>query len=561
MVYTLGVHMSYYVISSWLTAILIASLCLVISIGSRKYSSRAFVFSLFWVTLWTIGTGFLISAPNYAISIFLNKFSYVLSSTVATSFLYFFLTYPDDKKPKLHITVSLVIIQIIIGYIILSTNLIVGGAFPLSSPAGWGWNFGPLSFIYDAVFVGFFLTGLVVLYNKYQRQNNSNTKKNLLFMMFAVGFGTIPPFIVCNILPHFNFFDLDWLGSVTGCIWVFIIAYSIAKYHQMDVRVAATKVFVIAMVMMALLNIFIDVVFGIYGRIILFVIFAILGYILFRSLTAESEHRDQLSLLNTTLSQKVAEQTAEIRKAYELEKHARRELEKLNETKDQFIMLTQHHLRAPVTRIRTGIDAALSGDHGRVSAKLRTSLLETNTSVARLTKIVDDFLEITTLKAGGQMLDIETGNLLKPLEEVLEELRLDAEKMRLSINYPPLLSDWPSVPMDESKMREALLIIIENAVRYNVQDGRIDISNKVIDDKVLEITIENTGVGMTSADAPKLFHQHYFRSKEALAANPIGMGIGLGVARAVVRAHHGELTIESDGEGKGARVRISMQLR
>ena len=159
------------------------------------------------------------------------------------------------------------------------------------------------------------------------------------------------------------------------------------------------------------------------------------------------------------------------------------------------------------------------------------------------------------------MFDIETGNLLKPLEEVLEELRLDAEKMRLSINYPPLLSDWPSVPMDESKMREALLIIIENAVRYNVQDGRIDISNKVIDDKVLEITIENTGVGMTSADAPKLFHQHYFRSKEALAANPIGMGIGLGVARAVVRAHHGELTIESDGEGKGARVRISMQLR
>ncbi|EFK96473.1 Adaptive-response sensory-kinase sasA [sediment metagenome] len=324
----------------------------------------------------------------------------------------------------------------------------------------------------------------------------------------------------------------------------------------MNVRVAATQVFVIAMIAMALLNIFIDLVFGIYGRIALFIAFLFLGYFLFKSLTREAKQKDQLKSLNSTLSQKVAEQTAEIRKAYELEKHARRDLEKLNETKDQFIMITQHHLRTPVMRITNGLETLFPNNGKGVDESRRQTLTETKASVARLSKIADDFLNISTIKVGSKILDISRNSLKPLLDDVLHELKIDIEKMHLSVNIPNDIASWPQLPIDTNKMREVLLIILENAVRYNIDGGKIDIQNRIdkSSEEMFEMIIENTGVGISKEDISKLFNQNYFRSKVAQTANPVGMGIGLYVARAVVRAHHGELTIESDGENMGARI-------
>ena len=190
---------------------------------------------------------------------------------------------------------------------------------------------------------------------------------------------------------------------------------------------------------------------------------------------------------------------------------------------------------------------------------------------------------------------------------MLGELKIDIEKMHLTVNYvkgdekggeksggkgtgdgtnnTDKANVWPDLQIDASKMREVLLIILENAGKYNVDGGKIEIKTRVADGtdhvagsknsvrargqnitpnqhphagRTFEMTIENTGIGLMSEDREKLFTRHFFRSKRAQTANPIGMGIGLSVARAVVRAHHGTLEIESDGEGMGARVRVGL---
>jgi signal transduction histidine kinase len=188
---------------------------------------------------------------------------------------------------------------------------------------------------------------------------------------------------------------------------------------------------------------------------------------------------------------------------------------------------------------------------------LGQALHDTNTSVSRLTRIVDDFLNITALKVGSQILNIETGNLEPLVVDVLHELKIDIENMRLTVEYPKDSTSWPDLEIDAGKVREVLLIIIENAVRYNVTGGQIVIKNQLNADS-FEMTIENTGLGLATEDKDKLFTRHFFRSKRAQTANPIGMGIGLSVARAIVRAHHGELMIESDGENKGARIMLKL---
>jgi signal transduction histidine kinase len=553
-------QISSYTIYIWLTAILIGSLGLVIFIGSKKLSSRAFAFNISLIVLWSISTGLMQVFIDPAVENVVAKLCYYLGGTIAASFFYFCKTFPEDQKPPKKILYLLLFMELIFfPPIYFGSGLIIGNSFTISGIWGWGQIYGPLWFLFDGFFLFFWISGVVTLYSKFQHMGIGKLKTNLGYMIIGLLVGFIPPTIVNIILPRLGYFDLNWLGPVSGSIWVIIIAYSIAKYRQMDVRVAATKVFVIAMVMMALLNIFIDFVFGIYGRVALLIAFAVLGYFLFKSLTREAKQKDQLSSLNSTLSQKVAEQTAEVRKAYELEKHARRDLEKLNETKDQFIMITQHHLRTPVTSIRWELESMLNGTYGRVGAMLKQALNDTNTSVARLTRIVDDFLNITALKVGSQILNIEPGNLEPLVLDVLHELKIDIENMKLSVDCPKDRASWPDLEIDAGKMREVLLIIIENAVRYNVTSGNINITNNS-SDNVFEMTIENTGVGLTTEDKEKLFTRHFFRSKRAQAANPIGMGIGLSVARAVVRAHHGDLMIESAGENMGAKVVIRMKV-
>jgi len=511
-----------------------------------------------------------------------------MGGIISAAFYIFCLTFPEDLKPRNSIIITIILIQIIFFPLYFFSNLIIGYSYRVDSLWRWGQFYGPLWFLFDICYLYFWIHGVFILYNKFVRIRDNKLRRKLKYMIIGLLFGFIPPTIFSIVLPRIGYFDLNWLGPVSGSVWVFIIAYSIARYRQMNVRLEATKVFVIAMVMMALLNIFIDFVFGIYGRIALFTAFAILGYILFKSLSKEAAQRAELTSLNTTLSEKVAAQTAEIRKAYEMEKHARRELEKLNETKDQFIMITQHHLRTPVTNLRWQLETMLGGAYGKVSPEFGKALNDTSASVNRLTRIVDDFLNITALKVGSQILNIETGNLKPLVNDVLDELKIDIEDMRLSVRLPEDVASWPDLPIDQSKMREVLLIILENAVKYNMAGGTITIQTSIVDgthnvdhentsaqnksqnhdsdhrdsisNEMFEMTIENTGMGLAREDRANLFTRHFFRSKRAQTANPVGMGIGLSVARAVVRAHHGTLEIESQGEGMGARVRVRVPM-
>ncbi len=548
------------------TAILIISLDAVILIGSRNLSSSVFAGFSFLTGLWVASQTFFVTTLSQDLSNDLIRIQYMLGIVIAIGFYHFSVIYPNDNKPpRTSIYVSTLAI-VIFGYLYFATNLLLVGSNYIGGIGAWGWTFGPWHWLFEISFCGLWIIALKNLFFTYKK-SSGNQRANLKTMFWALFLGIIPP-TVCNIiLPSIEYYSLNWLGPICSSIWIFIIAYSIIKYRQMNVRAVVAEVLAIGMTVIFFINIFVNLSWGLWVDVVTFSIFLLLAIYLIRLVLREAKQRELLTTLNSTLSEKVAEQTAEVRKAYELEKHARRELEKLNETKDQFIMITQHHLRTPVTSIRWELEALLGGTYGSFSLEQRAALQDTNTAVGRLTRIVDDFLNITALKVGSQILNIETGNLLPLIEDVLHELKIDIENMHLKVVYPHDTASWPDLQIDASKMREVLLIILENAVKYNVDGGTIEIKNRLVDGAdnvagsshhIFEMTIENSGMGLVVEDKEKLFSRHFYRSQRAQKANPIGMGIGLSVARAVVRAHHGTLEIESDGEGMGARVMIRL---
>lgn len=543
----------------WFAAIMIGSLDLVIFLGSNRHSSRAFAHSILWVTIWISVMGPFISSATPETGVFFSRMTYYLGSVIAATFFYFFLSYPDDIKQKHAIAWSLFAIEVFFAYIFLCTNLIIDSVYPNNAPQPWSWNYGPLSFLFELFFFGYFGCGVYILYKKFVDTTNKITRTNLKYMLWVIIVGATPPSLFCIVFPRLGYFDLNWLGPVTELIWIPILSYSIIKYRQMNVRAVITEVLAIGMTVIFFINIFVKTPFRGWDNVITFFAFLVLAAYLIKGVLREAKQTEMLRDLNDNLALKVAEQTVEIRKAFEQEKKARRELEKLNETKNQFIMITQHHLRAPVTNIRYEFDRLVTEDGLKLDTRAKKSVGYINNSLTRLVKIVDDFLAISTLKVGSKILNLSKTSLLPVVEGVLRELDIDIHGKKLRISYSGDADKWPDLNIDISKMHEAMLIVIENAIRYNIESGEITITTAT-DHNHFVMKISDTGVGINKADQEKIMGHLFYRSSEAKELNPVGMGIGLSVAKAVIVAHHGELTIESEGSGKGTTITFKIPL-
>jgi hypothetical protein len=144
----------------WFSAILIGSLDIVIFIGSSKSSSRAFAYSILWVILWMICVSLYISASDTVTALILIKASYFTGSIISTSFFFFFNIYPENKKPTKLFSVTIVLIEAVLGYLILFSDKIISSTYKIGVPNNWGIVFGDFYILFDVIFFGFFIFGI-----------------------------------------------------------------------------------------------------------------------------------------------------------------------------------------------------------------------------------------------------------------------------------------------------------------------------------------------------------------------------------------------------------------
>jgi signal transduction histidine kinase len=545
-----------YSILIWITAILIVSLDLVIILGSQNRSSRVFVLLSFTTAIWVASQGFLVSTHTPYLADWLIRSQYVMGITIAMGFYIFSIIYPHETKPPSYTYILMLFVTILFGYLYLFSDYLNTGVIEIGGKGRWSWTFGPLHPLFDIIFSLIWIISLKKLYTSYILSTGI-LRLNLKNMFLALTLGIIPPTLANIILPTLGIYHWNWLGPISSAVWIFIIGYSIIRYRQMNVRVVITEVLAIAMTMIFFINIFTETPVGVWDNIATFLVFLILAIYLIRGVLAESRQKEELRDLNENLESKVAEQTVEIRKAFELEKKARRDLEKLNETKDQFIMITQHHLRTPVNNIQAKIQSIVTSADGPTVNEIKSELRETDSHLERLVRTVNDFLNITTIKPGGNILNLSRTNPKLLIADILSELKIDIEQKNLTVTYPMNDESWPTINVDSSKIRDALLIIIENAVKYNNMGGMITIKT-IFSDKILNITVADTGIGISKHDQGKIFSNLFTRSNEAKKMNPIGMGIGLSVAKAIIKAHHGDLAIRSNDQERGTTVIVSI---
>jgi signal transduction histidine kinase len=274
----------------------------------------------------------------------------------------------------------------------------------------------------------------------------------------------------------------------------------------------------------------------------------------------EKKSKDAFKELSATLQQKVDDQTKKIREAYEVEKKAKEDLQKLDDMKTEFMLITQHHLRTPLSVMQGYADLVEGGSFGKVPKKIGEVVCKLKESTGGLIKIVNEFLDVSQFQLGKEVVVPQPNvNVEKIVDNVASQLKIQADEKGIYLKVEKSEQKIPLIMADQSKLEVALVNIIDNAIKYT-KEGGIAINIKQNDNGKLQIIIKDTGIGIKKENLNVIFSHFLQRSEEAKKSNITGKGIGLYLSSKIIEAHKGKIWAESEGEGKGSTFYIELPL-
>ena len=217
-----------------------------------------------------------------------------------------------------------------------------------------------------------------------------------------------------------------------------------------------------------------------------------------------------------------------------------------------FLFDTSHELKTPLTSMRLAVDEISSYDGEELPPFARDNLLRLNNQVLRMERLVKDLLNLSALEtlSGIDPKPVHICELLLSLAEEYQFLA-DAHNIKMDIHLPKGLI----IQGDAEKLRRAFSNILDNAVKFNVNDGMIEVKGA---QSAVELTviITNTGPGVPEAEIPKVFDQFY-RVEKSRSLNYGGSGLGLAIVKRIVELHSGKVKLESK---QGAWTRVTVRL-
>jgi signal transduction histidine kinase len=224
------------------------------------------------------------------------------------------------------------------------------------------------------------------------------------------------------------------------------------------------------------------------------------------------------------------------------------QLRRVEETRQEFFASISHEFRSPLTSIRSAAELLREGVPGPLTHKQQRLMDIISTSSGRLLLLVNEILEISRLHAGAMALDRQSLDLAKVVDRAVEELYPRAADAGLSLEFERLGMSFPFYG-DSQRLHQMVVNLGANAIRFTGPGGRVVV--RVIDaGPEFELQVEDTGVGIPADALPHIFDAY----RQAHRARG-GTGLGLAIVRAVVDAHGGRVTVESQ-EGKGSRFTV-----
>ncbi|MFA4857851.1 MAG: HAMP domain-containing sensor histidine kinase [Candidatus Margulisiibacteriota bacterium] len=266
----------------------------------------------------------------------------------------------------------------------------------------------------------------------------------------------------------------------------------------------------------------------------------------------------KLAGVKTYLEEEVDLQTQALQaNTVQLEKQ-NQELIALDNLKNEFVSVVSHELRTPLTIVQEGIVIVLEGIVGGLNDQQKEILSSARGNIERLTRLVNDILDISKIESHHLALNLGPVDLLSIIQDVINQLKIRAKERQIEVSVDKFPAAPVAVSADPDRLHEILINLLSNAVRFTNDRGRIGVE---VFDRLdcIEISVVDNGIGIAEENMPKLFSkfQQFHRTP---GQGTKGTGLGLAITKGLVELHGGRIWAESE-LGKGSRFTFTLPKR
>ncbi len=230
-------------------------------------------------------------------------------------------------------------------------------------------------------------------------------------------------------------------------------------------------------------------------------------------------------------------------------------LKTVDKSRDEFVSNVSHELKTPITSIRVLADSLMSMEEVPVEL-YQEFMADISDEIDRESKIIDDLLSLVKMDKAVEELNMVRLDINGLVQQILKRLRPIARKRNVELTFESIREVTADV--DEVKLSLAVNNLVENAIKYNVEDGWVRVTLDA-DHRFFYIKVADSGIGIPEEFQSHVF-ERFYRVDKARSRETGGTGLGLAITRKVVLMHHGAIRVASrEGEGSVFTVRSPLK--
>ncbi len=255
------------------------------------------------------------------------------------------------------------------------------------------------------------------------------------------------------------------------------------------------------------------------------------------------------------MEEQLKQQMEELERAYQ-------KLKELDQLKDSFLSTVSHELRTPLTSIKSFSEILLSYDEDKETQKEFLTII--NEESNRLTRLINDFLDLSKIEAGRMQWETAELSLSEVIQTALNATQALAIKTNLKVDTE-LAPRLPTVWCDKDRLVQVVTNLLSNAIKFTPDGGKIQVKAQVRngskpgrDNDMVMVSVSDSGIGIDSKDQKSIFEK-FKQVGDTLSGKPKGTGLGLPICKEIVEHYGGKLWVESEA-GKGSTFSFTLPI-
>lgn len=407
--------------------------------------------------------------------------------------------------------------------------------------------FGKGFLIYAFYILAYLVAGFVLLVKKY-RESAGIFKTAERELLIAVCLACVMAVLMSLFSPIFasGGHDLFWIGHTAVILLILATTFILIKYNFWNIKVIATELFIFIVVLVLIAEIFIaGSLLDLSIKTIITVLIIFSSSFLVGSVKREIQSKEKIMRLSQDLSQ------------------ISKRLKILDKKKSEFLSIASHHLRDPLTVIKGYASMLSEGSFGELSRPVMEAVERIFDSSGRLITMISDFMDISRIESGDMNYKFVDVDMKKLVLDLASEMKQGADRAHLAFSAT-VDENVPSEQFitvgDAGKLRQVISNLIDNSIKYTPRGEISMFLSRTTDGKRILFSLSDTGIGMNDLTKEKIFRK-FSRAEGVSKVYTEGTGLGLYVAKEIIKKHEGKIWAESKGEGQGSSFYVELEAK